>query len=35
MIQAMAAYAPMPAGITSLAAIEHLNPQSQLAVSPH
>ncbi|MGF6767460.1 hypothetical protein P3T24_007824 [Paraburkholderia sp. GAS33] len=35
MIQAMATYAPMPAGITSLAAIEHLNPQAQLAVSPH
>jgi hypothetical protein len=35
MIQAMAAYAPMPAGITSLAAIEHLNPQAQLAVAVH
>jgi YD repeat-containing protein len=35
LIQAMASYAPMPAGITSLAAIQQLNAQPMLAASVH
>jgi Matrixin len=35
LIQAMASYAPMPAGITSLAAIQQLNAQPMLAASAH
>jgi hypothetical protein len=35
LIQAMASYAPMPAGITTLAAVQHLNAQPMFAAPAH